>query len=241
MLWKQKANIKWLVEGDRNTKKIHQTVQQRKQRLHLHRIRNESGNWLIDIQDIKTEAMHAFQTQLNGSHTYEGDTMLDKIPRIIIAEQNEHLSAFLTREEIHTVIRSMNGDSAPRPDGYNGFFYNTCWDIIKDDLYDVISEFFAGGELPKSWTSIILLPVPKVNNPSSFEQLRPIRFCNFSSKILAKLLMVRLSPILPSFISAEQNGFEHGRMIHDNILLAQELISSIKKKIRGLNIIMKCL
>lgn len=51
--------------------------------------------------------------------------------------------------------------------------------------------------------------------------------------------MVRLSPLLPFIISAEQSDFVKDRLIHDNILLAQELITHIKKKKRGSNIVMK--
>lgn len=40
-------------------------------------------------------------------------------------------------------------------------------------------------------------------------------------------------------ISKEQRGFMKGRSIFDNILLAQEMAQSIKKKIRVTNIIMK--
>lgn len=62
----------------------------------------------------------------------------------------------------------MNGDSAAGPDGFNGFFCILCCKIIKNDLYYTISEFFAGGDLLKPWTNTILLPVPKVNNFTSF-------------------------------------------------------------------------
>src|SRR3954463_6012630 len=119
------------------------------------------------------------------------------------------------------------------------FFYKSCWKIIKDGLLRAISEFFAGGELPKSWTSANLLPVPKIENPTSFNHLRPISLCNFCNKIISKLLMLRLAHILPLIISRKQAGFVQGRLINDNIVLAQELIQSIKKKVRGSNLVIK--
>ena len=67
----------------------------------------------------------------------------------------------------------MSLDSAAGPDGFNGYFYNFCWEIIKDDLFAAVSEFFAMGELPKAWTCANLLPVPKVENPSSHESPTP--------------------------------------------------------------------
>src|SRR3954467_9960263 len=69
--------------------------------------------------------------------------------------------------------------------------------------------------------------------------MRPISLCNFSHKIISKILMMRLSEVLPKIISLEQGGFVKGRMINDNILLANKLIQSLRKEIRGSNIIMK--
>lgn len=139
---------------------------------------------------------------------------------------------------VYDVINNMNSNSAPDPDGFNGLFYSFCWDIIKQDLFEAISEFFVGGELPKAWTSTYILSLPKVENPTTiFKQFRRISLCNFCNKIISKLLMVILSIILPTIISMEQGGFVKGRLINDDILLAHELIQSIKKKVKGSNII----
>lgn len=100
------------------------------------------------------------------------------------------------------------------------------------DLFTTVSVFFVGGELLKAWTSTNLLHVPKVDNSSSFKQLSPISLCNFCNKVISKLLMMRLSPFLPLIISPEQCGFVKGRIINDNILLAQELFFLLEKKVK---------
>lgn len=100
-------------------------------------------------------------------------------------------------------------------------------------------EFFAGHPLPKVWTSTLIVPIPKVANPESFKDRRPISLCNFCSKVISKLLAARLAIVLPSIISPNQGGFVKGRNILDNILLAQEMAQSIKNSIRGGNVILK--
>lgn len=77
----------------------------------------------------------------------------------------------------------------------------------------------------------MIILVPKVENPTTFKRLRLVSMCNFANKIISKLLVVRLSPILPSLISL---GFVQDRMIHYNILLVQELMRSIRKKSEGI-------
>lgn len=92
-------------------------------------------------------------------------------------------------------------------------------------------KFFAGYEQPASWTSTQIVHISKVDPPISFQQLRPISLCNVSSKNLSKLLSNRLGTILAKVISPEQSGFIRGRMIQDNILLAQELRHIMGKRI----------
>lgn len=115
-------------------------------------------------------------------------------------------------EEIHAFIKSMNGNKVSGPDGYNGLFFLHYWDIIEFDLFDVISEFFAGAELPRSQTSTLLVHVPKVPNPTSFMDLRPISLGNFSNKIIARLFVATLTSILPNIISPEKSGFMYDRV-----------------------------
>lgn len=59
-----------------------------------------------------------------------------------------------------------------------------------------MAEFFAWGTLPKSWTSTMIIVVPKIENAPSFNDLRHVSLCNFSRKIISKLLMVRLALIV---------------------------------------------
>ncbi|KAL2497433.1 Uncharacterized protein Adt_22983 [Abeliophyllum distichum] len=61
----------------------------------------------------------------------------------------------------------------------------------------------------------------------------------FFNKLVTKLLNSRLSNILPQIISAPQSRFIPGRLIGDNILLAQELLHTLDTKVRGGNASLK--
>lgn len=237
--WKQKVNIKWLKEGDKNTRFFHHTVKVRRQKLSLHRIRGPDNEWITDQSDIAQAAVAAFQTQLNGKSTIINEDLLSHIPKIISEEQNKIFELPPTLEEVYEVVKVLSMESTAGPDWFNGHFYVTCWNIIRHDLHEAIVEFFSGQDIPKAWTSTTIVPIPKVANPESFKELRPISLCNFNCKVLSKLIAARLSSVLPSIISANQGGFVQGRNIFDNILLAQELSQSINKKVRGKNVILK--
>ena len=60
-----------------------------------------------------------------------------------------------------------------------------------------------------------------------------------SNKVLIKLLVQRLSRLLPHIISPTHSGFAPGRVIHDNVLLVQELVHDLNRHTRGNNVVLK--
>lgn len=124
-------------------------------------------------------------------------------------------------------------------DGFSSYFYQQCWNIIADDLHAAVMDFFQGTNLPHGITSTTLVLLPKKSNASTWSDFRPINLCNVLNKIITKLLANRLAKLLLSIITENQSGFVGGRLISDNILLAQELIGRIHQKARGGNIAIK--
>lgn len=90
----------------------------------------------ILIGSLIVRTKQTITSQLNDSHTSECDSLLDVIPSIFSNEQKETLSKFPTMEEIYEVVCNMNQNSAPTLDGFNDFFYSSCWKIIKQDLIE---------------------------------------------------------------------------------------------------------
>ena len=60
-------------------------------------------------------------------------------------------------------------------------------------------------------------------------QYRPISLCNTVYKIVSKVLVQRIRPLLPNLISPMQAVFLKGRKGSDNVIIAQELVHSIGK------------
>lgn len=75
----------------------------------------------------------------------------------------------------------------------------------------------------------LLIFIPKKDNPPGVKDFRPIALCNVVCKLLSKMLANRIKPFLQNLISSEQSVFVQGRTIHDNILIANELVHTISK------------
>lgn len=48
LFWRQKPNIRWLKEGDLNTRLFHQSVCHRRKKLCIHQIKNKQGQLLTE-------------------------------------------------------------------------------------------------------------------------------------------------------------------------------------------------
>ncbi|XP_075088531.1 uncharacterized protein LOC142170503 [Nicotiana tabacum] len=164
----------------------------------------------------------------------------EHVPNLINTEQNAELIKQPTKEEVKVAVFGLNGDSAGGPDGMTGKFYHSCWDLIGDDLYDMVRAFFNGHELPKCVTHTNLVLLPKKKEVTTFPDLRPISLSNFSNKVISRVVHERLVKFLPSLISEEQAGFVKGRNIVENILLTQEIVTDIRLRTKaGPNVILK--
>lgn len=88
------------------------------------------------------------------------------------------------------------------------------------DLTGVIQDFFSGKMIPKYFLHSCIVLLTKVSNPTKLTEIRPISLCNFTSKIISKIVSSKVSPNLPKLISPNQSSFVKGRSISENIMLA---------------------
>ena len=98
------------------------------------------------------------------------------------------------------------------------------------DITKFIQTIFITGHVPHDLTAIKLILIPKVSNPKTVHQLRPISLCNTLYKLLSKIIVLRLKKFLPDLIHPAQSGFIPGRRATDNYIIAQELIHLIHNK-----------
>jgi hypothetical protein len=139
------------------------------------------------------------------------------------------------QEEIHEVLKGFVKDKSLGPDGWTVKFFIQFFDLVGEDLLEAVEESRQRGEVIRSLNSTFLALIPKVNNPTSFGDYRPIALCNLCYKIIAKLIANRIRPILSRSLSSEKLGFLKGRQILDAIGTAHECLHNIKtKKLKAL-------
>ncbi|VFQ98258.1 unnamed protein product [Cuscuta campestris] len=181
--WKQKANIKWMSEGDCNSKFFHSFVKHKRSKLTIRSIQDANGNHHSTQEDISREAVNYFSECYTTVNHPDTALITNFIPQVIDDLHNQMLCSMPIESEIYSAIWALNSDSAAGPDGFNGYFFRTCWHIIKRDVILACQEFFLGIPIPKSFGSTFITLIPKVEDPKSFGDFRPISLSTFMKSL----------------------------------------------------------
>ncbi|CAL8098266.1 unnamed protein product [Prunus armeniaca] len=130
----------------------------------------------------------------------------------------------VTEKEVQDALLAIGPYKAPSPDGYSAIFFHNHWCLCKKDIEDLVFKCFSSGSVPESLNSTLVTLVPKITNPQSMLQFRPISLCNTLYKVVSKIIVGRLRPLMCKFVSPNQVSFVPGRQISDNIFIAQEVL-----------------
>ena len=80
------------------------------------------------------------------------------------------------REEILRVVKELEGDKAPGPDGFTMTFYHHCRGVVERDVLAVFEEFYQHNKFEKSLNATFIALIPKKNGASNIRDFRPISF-----------------------------------------------------------------
>ncbi|XP_058103375.1 uncharacterized protein LOC131246929 [Magnolia sinica] len=100
LFWKQKSRIRWLQEGDRNTKFFHKSVMEKRQKQVIDKIRSLMGEILEKCKDIGREAEDYFKDLFSSQHRAANATILSFIPMVVTEQMNSDLMRPVTLEEV---------------------------------------------------------------------------------------------------------------------------------------------
>lgn len=94
----------------------------------------------------------------------------------------------------------------------------------------VALDFLNGGSLPSIVNFTYITLIPKVQNPVSVNEFRPLSLYIILYIIIAKALSNKLKKVLFSVISPNQSVFILSRLISNNIKVTYESLHSMKTR-----------
>ena len=218
--------------GDENSSFFHSVVKSKQASTNLSCLISEDGSVLSSHAEIEQEIL-SFYGKLMGSKE-EDISGIDLVAMRRGAQlnnsQREFLDSAISDIEIYEALKDISDMSAPGLDGYNSVFFKATWDIIKVDLLAAVHEFFNRNYLYKAFNCSSITQLPKTKTARRISEFRPISVCTTVYKIISKILTNRLGRVIGSIISPNQAAFIPGQQIHNQILLAYELIKGYSRK-----------
>lgn len=71
-------------------------------------------------------------------------SLLEVLPKTILEEQNKELKGIPTIKEVKMAVMGLNRYSIGGPDGMTGGFYQDVWQIIANNLHQMVTTFSMG-------------------------------------------------------------------------------------------------
>ena len=192
LFWQQRSMKKWLKYGDRNSNFFHESVKANKAKRKLIKIKDVNGVEQWSEAAKAQVALDYFNDLFKSSNppSYQ-PVFQEMVPRVSDA-MNQGRMAEVTEEEIKNAMFSIKASSAPGPDGMSSLFFQQFWEELGPKVSLEVKNFFETGRMPTDWNFTYLCMLPKVQDPKTMADLRPISLCSVLYKIISKVIVRRL-------------------------------------------------
>ena len=106
------------------------------------------------------------------------------------------------------MIFSLSSYKAPIVDGFQPIFFKNYWELVSNDVWQMVSSAFSFGSFdPTLLAETLTVSIPLVDAPMSLKDFRPISLCNVLFKVISKVLVNRIRPHLDQLIGPLQSSF----------------------------------
>ncbi|KAE8661204.1 hypothetical protein F3Y22_tig00116937pilonHSYRG00119 [Hibiscus syriacus] len=228
MFLKQKAKVQWLKEGDKCTKFFHSIISSKNKIDNIQILINDQGRRLESFDEMAVEVTEFYSGLLGtvypGVKNCDPNLLKDLMQFNLPPDYSSNLVNEVTGEEIKEAIFNQGNDKAPVPDGFTPYFFKKLWFMVGEDVIKAIKYFFQETFILPAFNATTIALVPNVHNPNKVRDFRLISYFSVIYKTIMKILLKRLTTLLPGIISPNQSAFVKGRNVVDNTLLAQELL-----------------
>lgn len=126
--WRQRSQITWLKEGDKNTKYFHLKASWRARKNKVKKLRRPNGSLVSNEKEMGEVARDFFQNLYMKDENLDPTELFNLFQTKITAEMNESLMKPFSEEEIGDVLFQIGHLKAPGSDGFPAHFFQRNWD-----------------------------------------------------------------------------------------------------------------
>lgn len=120
-------------------------------------------------------------------------------------------------DEVRSAIKNLKSGKAPGPDGIYIELFKADVELTASHLHPIIESLWQVGEIPQEMKEALLIKLPKKGDLGLTKNWRGIALQNSINKLIAKIILDRISPSIEPLLRREQAGFRRGRSCVDQI------------------------
>uniref|UniRef100_A0A3P9MG11 Reverse transcriptase domain-containing protein n=1 Tax=Oryzias latipes TaxID=8090 RepID=A0A3P9MG11_ORYLA len=181
-------------------------------------IKDKQGKLLTTEAEQDTRWAEHFQEVLNRDPPTEGADIPEGKTDLDINTDPP------TKEEIVSVIKSLKSNKAPGHDNLNAELFKTDTETASKILQPFFKTVWISASIPEEWTKGVIIKIPKKGTLSECNNWRGITLLSIPSKIMAKIIINRLSEAVNAILRKEQAGFRKGRRCTEQIFALRNII-----------------
>ena len=150
------------------------------------------------------DLVNQFFANLSTTRDYNDSDVLSLKSCDTHSIDGQHINAI----EVEQILRRLKNTS-PGIDNIPTWVFRSCSYELADLVANIFSCSFLTGDVPASWLTAVITPVPKISHPHCLSDFRPISVTPILSRIAEKIVVRKwLRPSIPSSAIADQYAFK---------------------------------
>ncbi|VVC46280.1 Reverse transcriptase domain [Cinara cedri] len=142
----------------------------------------------------------------------------------------EEVDQSIMREEFDKALMELKNKKTPGVDEIPAELIQNCGYNTKKIIYEMIKKCYETGQVPSDFTKCIIVPIPKKTTAKTCEQHRTLNLISHASKILTRIVLKRMEPVIDELLTEEQFGFRRGKGTREAILALRQVIEKQNRK-----------
>ena len=122
-----------------------------------------------------------------------------------------HLEPDILECEVKWALESITRNKASGSDGIPAELFHILEDDAVKVLHSICQQIWKTRQWPQDWKSSVFIPVPKKGNTKECSNYWTIALISHTSKVMLKILQVRLQQYMNQEIPDVQTGFRKSR------------------------------
>lgn len=129
--------------------------------------------------------------------------------------------------EVRATLWSIKPFKSPGLDGLHAGFFQRFWLLVGGSVREIVKEAFCYGEVPEFLNKTLVTLIPKHPSATNLSNFQPISLCNTVYKLITKIFVAQIRPLLSDLISPMQSTFVPRRNRLDNVITVQEILHTM--------------